>query len=252
MQNASAAPRGSRIRSAASSASANMRETSQSSCPTSKLRGGPASGDKPSGARVRFRMKRFEREMIRGWLHEPLEASRKGLVITHGAGSNCNSPLLVAVAEAFAAAGFHVLRCDLPFRQMRATGPPFAGVAARDREGLLRAAQAMREIAPALVILGGHSYGGRQATLLAAETPGTADTLLLLSYPLHPPRQPENLRTSHFPRLSTPALFIHGMRDPFGSIDEMQSAVAAIPARNHLVALEKMGHELSPAAAPDI
>ena len=194
--------------------------------------------------------KRFERELIRGWLHEPqANASGKGLVITHGAGSNCESPLLRAVAETFAGAGFHVLRCDLPYRQVRPTGPPFPGAVARDREGLQRATEAMREITPEFVMLGGHSYGGRQATLLAADNPSIADTLLLLSYPLHPPRKAEQLRTQHFPRLRAPALFIHGTRDPFGSIQEMTAALAAIPARHQLVTIEKAGHELGAAAA---
>ena len=186
---------------------------------------------------------------MRGWLHEPAVARGKGMVITHGAGSNCESPLLRAVAETFAAAGFFVLRCDLPYRQQRPTGPPFPGAAVRDREGLQRASEAMREITPEYVILGGHSYGGRQATLLAAETPGVADTLLLLSYPLHPPRKPEQLRTQHFPQLRTPALYIHGTRDPFGSIEEMSTALSAIPARHQLVTIEKAGHELGAAAA---
>jgi len=186
---------------------------------------------------------------VRGWLHEPAAARGKGMVITHGAGSNCESPLLRAVAETFAAAGFFVLRCDLPYRQQRPTGPPFPGAAVRDREGLQRASEAMREITPEYVILGGHSYGGRQATLLAAEIPGVADTLLLLSYPLHPPRKPEQLRTQHFPQLRTPALYIHGTRDPFGSIDEMTTALTAIPARHQLVTIEKAGHELGAAAA---
>jgi len=156
---------------------------------------------------------------------------------------------LHAVAEAFAGAGYHVLRCDLPYRQVRPTGPPFPGAAARDREGLRLAAEAMREITPDYVMLGGHSYGGRQATLLAAETPAVANTLLLLSYPLHPPRKMEQLRTQHFPQLQTPALFIHGTRDPFGSIDEMTAALTAIPARHQIVAIEKAGHELGAAAA---
>ncbi|MEO8050126.1 MAG: alpha/beta fold hydrolase [Acidobacteriota bacterium] len=183
-------------------------------------------------------------------MHDPASTpSGKGLVITHGAGSNCDSPLLRAVAEAFADAGFYVLRCDLPYRQLRPTGPPPPGAAARDREGLQRAAEEMREITPDYVILGGHSYGGRQATLLAAETPAVADSLLLLSYPLHPPRKPEQLRTEHYPKLRTPALFIHGTRDPFGSIEEMTLAIAAIPARRQLIAVEKAGHELGAAAA---
>ena len=194
---------------------------------------------------------------MRGWLHEPERSgSGKGLVITHGAGSNCESPLLRAVAEAFAGAGYYVLRCDLPYRQLRAKGPPFPAMAARDREGLRRGMEAMREIAEGHLILGGHSYGGRQASMLAAELsakePALADALLLLSYPLHPPRKPEQLRTGHFSQLRTPALFVHGTRDPFGSIEEMREALRAIPAAHTLIEAEKMGHELSPALAPAI
>jgi uncharacterized protein len=190
--------------------------------------------------------------LVRGWLHEPEGASGRGLVITHGAGSNCESPLLRAVAEAFAGAGYYVLRCDLPYRQLRAKGPPFPGMAARDREGLRRAVAAMRQIAAGRVILGGHSYGGRQASILAAEEPGLAERLLLLSYPLHPPRKPEQLRTADFPRLRTPALFVHGTRDPFGSIEEMREALRAIPAPNALFDAGPLGHQLSPAIAPAI
>lgn len=195
-------------------------------------------------------VERVEREPVRGWLHLPRESPRKqGLVIAHGAGSNCESPLLVAVAETFAAAGFPVLRCDLPYRQLRPTGPPLAGSAARDREGLRRAVDVMREHS-ASVILGGHSYGGRQASMLAAEQPDIAAMLLLLSYPLHPPRKREQLRTTHFPQLRTPALFIHGTRDPFGSIEEMQAALVLIAARTELLPIEKAGHELGAQHAP--
>src|SRR5215470_2813072 len=61
---------------------------------------------------------------VRGFLHRPERADAGGLVLTHGAGGSCTAPLLVAVAAAFCAAGFAVLRCDLPFRQRRPTGPP--------------------------------------------------------------------------------------------------------------------------------
>ena len=198
---------------------------------------------------------------VHGFLHRPVDASMGALVLTHGAGSNCRSPLLVAVASAFAEAGFTVLRCDLPFRQERAKGPPL-GTAAKDREGLRRAVEVVRKLAtegassgkPAAgrVFLGGHSYGGRQATMLAAEQPGLVDGLLLLSYPLHPPRKPEHLRTAHFPKLRTPALFAHGSRDPFGSLEEMRVALALIPAPTQLLPVEGAGHELSPGASPQI
>jgi uncharacterized protein len=180
---------------------------------------------------------------LRGFLHRA-EPAGDGLILTHGAGSNCQSPLLIALAETFAGAGFTVLRCDLPFRQARPFGPPRPGDAARDREGLRKALAAMRKLVPGRIFLGGHSYGGRQASMLCADNPGLADGLLLLSYPLHPPRKPEQLRTQHLPKLHTAALLVHGSRDPFGSMEEMESAVALIPARTKLLAVEGVGHDL--------
>jgi len=91
---------------------------------------------------------------------------------------------------------------------------------------------------------GGHSYGGRQATVLAADHPQLAAGILSLSYPLHPPRKPAELRTAHFPQLNTPVLFVHGSRDPFGSHQEMSSALALIPAQKMLLEIEAAGHEL--------
>jgi predicted alpha/beta-hydrolase family hydrolase len=181
---------------------------------------------------------------VRGFLHEPVQANGDALVLTHGAGANCQSKLLIALADAFADAGYLVLRCDLPFRQSRPHGPPFPAMAARDREGLRRAVDVLRSKTPGRIFLGGHSYGGRQGSMLAAEQPQLVAGLLLLSYPLHPPRKPTQLRTAHFPQLKTPSLFVHGGRDPFGSHDEMKSALALIPAHTMLMEIEGAGHEL--------
>ncbi len=186
---------------------------------------------------------------VRGFCHQPADPSGNALVLTHGAGSNCRSTLLVAVAEAFAEAGVLVLRCDLPFRQARSTGPPM-GASDLDRQGLANAVAAARRLARGRVFLGGHSYGGRQATLLAAEQPGLVDGLLLLAYPLHPPRRPDQLRTAHFPKLEVPALFVHGTRDPFGSPEEMRRALVLIPAPTLLEIIDGAGHDLRPRQAP--
>jgi predicted alpha/beta-hydrolase family hydrolase len=183
---------------------------------------------------------------VSGFLHTPATPNANAIVLTHGAGANCQSKLLTALADSFAETGFTVLRCDLPFRQSRPHGPPSPALAAHDRDGLRRAVSLMRQRVTGKVFLGGHSYGGRQATMLAAEEPGLADGLLLLSYPLHPPRKPTELRTAHFPRLATPSLFVHGSRDPFGTLDEVQSALSLIPARTLLFAVERSGHELLP------
>ena len=80
--------------------------------------------------------------------------------------------------------------------------------------------------------------------MLAAAHPGLVDGLLLLSYPLHPPKRPEELRTKHFSDLRTPAMFVHGTRDGFGSIAEMEAAMKLIPARTELLPVPGSGHEL--------
>src|SRR5258708_38128510 len=81
---------------------------------------------------------------VRGLLHRPENPNRNGLVLTRGAGSNCQAPLLIALAESFAEAGFTVLRCDLPYRQDRPYGPPGPGDAKRVRAGLRNAIATLR------------------------------------------------------------------------------------------------------------
>jgi predicted alpha/beta-hydrolase family hydrolase len=210
---------------------------------------------------------------VRGFLHRPASQVGDALVLVHGAGSNANAPLLVAVAEAMAARGVTVLRCDLPYRQARPGGPPGPGDPARDRAGLKNAVEAVQRLMAGVpgkgrIFLGGHSYGGRQASMLCAELDpsnrperetaaqhqhgadltrkeeGLVAGLLLLSYPLHPPRKPEQRRVQHLPKLETPALFVSGTRDPFGTVQELEEALRLIPARTKLMVVEGAGHEL--------
>jgi uncharacterized protein len=181
---------------------------------------------------------------VRGFLHRPDSSPKNAVILTHGAGGNCRGGLLTALAEAFATLGITVLRYDMPFRQARPFGPPRPGDAARDRLGLKNAVGAMRNIAAGRIFLGGQSYGGRQATMLCAEEDKLVNGMLLLSYPLHAPGKPDQLRTQHLPNLKIPALFVHGTRDPFGSIEEMRSALKLIPAPTSLIPVEGEGHDL--------
>jgi predicted alpha/beta-hydrolase family hydrolase len=181
---------------------------------------------------------------VLGFLHSPANPNGDALILAHGAGSDCNAPLLVALSEIFPRHGYVVLRCDLPFRQERRTGPPFPGKAQRDRAGLRNVVVTLRKTVSGRIFLGGHSYGGRQATMLCAGEPELVSGLLLLSYPLHPPRKPEQLRIQHLPELRTPSLFVHGTRDPFGSVEEMTEALRLIPAETELMNVEGAGHDL--------
>jgi uncharacterized protein len=181
---------------------------------------------------------------VRGFLHLPETPNGDGLVLSHGAGSSATAPLLVALAETFSDNGFTALRCDLPYRQSRSFGPPGPGDAARDRAGLNNALAALKKMISGRLFLGGHSYGGRQSSMLCAEQPDLVTALMLLSYPLHPPRKPEQQRTQHLPDLRTPTLFVQGTRDPFATIAELERTLKMIPAKTKLVVVEGAGHDL--------
>lgn len=178
-------------------------------------------------------------------LHEPANHTGDSLALTHGAGGNCDSPLLVTIAEFFASAGVLVLRFNLAFRERRPNGPPSPHSASQDRDSIAAALDSLRPRTSRHLFLGGQSYGGRQASMLAAENPNTAASLLLLSFPLHPPGKPNQLRTEHFPRLRIPALFVHGAGDPFATTEELEAARALIPAPTTLLDIPAAGHDLA-------
>ncbi len=116
---------------------------------------------------------RYDSSDVQGVLHRPADPNQHGLVLSHGAGSSHNAPLLIALAR----------------------------------------------------------------------------SLLLLSYPLHPPNKPEQLRTSFFADLRTPALFVQGTRDPFGTVEELRSHLGLIPAATEVIAVEGAAHDLKRAPA---
>jgi predicted alpha/beta-hydrolase family hydrolase len=195
---------------------------------------------------------RLEAPGVRGWVHRPQGNPVAAVALTHGAGSNCEAPLTVALARALAGAGYAVLRYDLPFRQARPKGPP-SGSGERDRQGIRAAAAALRAETPGVPLyLAGQSYGGRQSSMVAAEDGAAADGLLLLSYPLHAPGRPEKRRLEHFPSIHVPVLFIHGTRDAFGAIEEIEEARALIPARTALRAVPGAPHGLPATTAAEI
>lgn len=188
------------------------------------------------------RVSEYVEPPVRGYLHRPEQPNGDGLVLTHGAGGNANAPLLVKVAGAFAATGTTVLRFDLPFRQKRPHGPP-SNSSAADQANIQAAASQMRKRLGGKIFIGGQSYGGRQASMSATEDTTCASALLLLSYPLHPPGK-TNLRTSHFPEIRIPVLFVQGARDPFGGPEEIESAKIEIPAPTTVSTIANAGHDL--------
>jgi predicted alpha/beta-hydrolase family hydrolase len=162
-----------------------------------------------------------------------------------GAGSDREHPRLLRI-EAELGRAVRVDRHDFPYRREGRKGPPD------------RAPKLMASIRADLVtinrrrsplILGGHSMGGRMASMVAADVDGSGPIknlagLLLLGYPLHPPKKPDKLRVEHFTDIGVPCLFISGTRDEFGTPDELEAWTATIPATVEHVWLDGARHDL--------
>jgi uncharacterized protein len=189
-------------------------------------------------------------EQIAGVSHRPKGAavrSPKGIVVlTHGAGGSRESPLLQEVCDEWAQRGWLAVRYNLPYRRRRPTGPP-SGSAATDRAAIAEAITLCRSLADGPLIAGGHSYGGRQTSMVVAAreaSPIKVDILTLFSYPVHPPGKPERPRTEHLPGITVPTVFTHGTSDPFGTPAEVRDAAAMIAAPTEVVEITGARHDL--------
>jgi predicted alpha/beta-hydrolase family hydrolase len=185
-------------------------------------------------------------DQIAGVAHQPEHTPKGVVVLTHGAGGSRESELLQRVCDEWARRGWLAVRYNLPYRRRRPTGPP-SGSAATDRAGVVEAITVCRGLADGPLIAGGHSYGGRQTSMVVAgreASPIKVDVLTLFSYPVHPPGKPERARTGHLPDITVPTVFTHGTSDPFGTLAEVHDAAALIAAPTEVVEITGARHDL--------
>ena len=186
-------------------------------------------------------------DQIAGIAHEPsvdAVGRPKGVVVlTHGAGGSRESALLQRICDEWARRGWLAVRYNLPYRRRRPKGPP-SGAAATDRAGIVEAVDVCRGLTDGPLIAGGHSYGGRQTSMVVAAREAQPDVLTLFSYPVHPPGKPERPRTEHLPDITVPTVFTHGTSDPFGSLAEVRAAAALISAPTEVVEITGARHDL--------
>ncbi len=149
----------------------------------------------------------------------PRGGPRRTLVLAHGAGAPQTHPWMVAMARALAAGGLEVVTFNFLYTEARRRAPDRNEVL----EATWRAALAeVRARGAARPFIGGKSMGGRIATQIAAHPDVEVAGLVLLGYPLHPPGQPQKLRTGHLPQVRAPMLFVQGSRDAFGTPEELE------------------------------
>jgi uncharacterized protein len=161
------------------------------------------------------------------------------VAVAHGAGAGRQHPFLTGFTAALHAAGIASVRFDFPYREAgrRMPGPAAHAVAT------WTAVEAFaRSLIDAPFVAAGKSYGGRMASMAAAEGAIAPAALVYLGYPLHPPGQPEKPRVAHLPDVAPPQLFVEGTNDPF--IDphaQLEEAVASC--RDALIAwIDGGGH----------
>ena len=182
-------------------------------------------------------------DQIAGVAHEPEGTPNGIIVLTHGAGGSRESKLLQQVCGEWARRGWLAVRYNLPYRRRRPKGPP-SGSAATERAGIVEAIALCRDLADGPLIAGGHSYGGRQTSMVVAANDAAVDVLTLFSYPVHPPGKPERPRTEHLSDIKVPTVFTHGTSDPFGTPAEVRDAAAMISAPTEVVEITGARHDL--------
>ena len=182
--------------------------------------------------------------MQQEFLVEGPEDARDVVVLAHGAGAPMDSPFMNRVSLGLASRGIRVARFEFAYMARRRTegrrGAP-------DREPALRARwkEAIAQFGGGpRVVIGGKSLGGRIASMVADEA--EARGLVCFGYPFHPPGEPERLRTAHLAGLRTPALFLQGTRDPFGTREDV--ARYALSDAIRIAWLEGGDHSFKPPA----
>lgn len=152
-----------------------------------------------------------------------------GLLVTPGASADRDNRTLVALDEGL----------DLPVERITIRSRAVRKVLAQLRDDMTDFADRLGEDESSLVI-GGRSFGGRMCSMLAAQDPVAG--LVLLSYPLHPPGKPDQLRVDHFPEITVPTLFVSGTKDPFASPAELEEHAGAIEGPVEFVWIDGQAH----------
>jgi predicted alpha/beta-hydrolase family hydrolase len=164
-----------------------------------------------------------------------------GVILAHGAGNDMTNPVVSAVHEGIARRGHLAVKFNFAFKERggRRPDPPRAL-----QSCFRRVVEAVRDEGPRSVVLGGKSLGGRMASHLAADGFDCAG-LLLLGYPLHPPRKTEQLRAAHLGSIAVPMLFFAGTRDPLCNLDLLRAAIAGLKADVTLHVIEGGDHSFA-------
>jgi len=184
-----------------------------------------------------------------GYRAAPDDRSGVTLILAHGAGANQTSSFMVRFATSLAARGIDTFTLNFVYTEQRRRVPDrndklehcYRTVIEAVRGGKFHGAAARRKL-----VIGGKSMGGRIASQVAAAGQDGIAGLVFLGYPLHPPGQPDKLRSKHLPDIRAPMLFVQGSRDAFGTPEELQAVLGELDVAADLCVVEDGDHSLKP------
>ena len=168
-----------------------------------------------------------------------------GVVLFPGSGSSSTHSSLLAMEDALMP--LPVARIDFPYRKAGKSFPDKAPVLVQCVKDEVRAFAASLGVATSALVIGGRSMGGRMCSMAVADNEDPLDVagLVLVSYPLHPPKKPDTLRTEHLSNIRVRTLCVSGTKDDFGSPHELSEAFAVVPADVTWSWVENARHELA-------
>ncbi len=189
------------------------------------------------GMSERFEVETPKGEVSAAWHDGGTQAP--ALVVGHGAGAGMDHPFMVGFCEELSAAGVSAMRFNFPYLEAgrRSPGSPKDATAAF--VAAFEAATTRTGGRP--VFAGGKSYGGRMASMAAAEGMPAAG-LVFLGYPLHAPGKTDQVRDTHLYGLKLPMLFLQGTKDPFADPDVLAGVLRTLGKRATYVPFEGAGH----------
>lgn len=181
------------------------------------------------------------------------EDAEATLLLAHGAGAGMESPFMVQMAALLADRVVRTLRFEFGYMAARRNGgkrkpPPRAQLLSGEYKSAVAAALELAPRPPRLFI-GGKSMGGRVASFVADELfqAETIKGVVCIGYPFHPPKKPDQLRTDHLVTMRCPALIVQGVRDPFGTREEVEGYPLPASIRYHWA--DDGDHDLGPRGA---
>lgn len=174
-----------------------------------------------------FRVNINEFQSVTAMLYPARPRGRAGitLILGHGAGAGQSSPFMVNFATELTARGLDTVTFNFFYAEHRRGAPDPNDKLEACYRAVIETVRKHKKLPRNGVAIGGKSMGGRIASQVAAAGVGDLTGLVFLGYPLHPPGNPEKLRSTHLPLIEAPMLFIQGSRDTFGTAEELKPIV---------------------------